>query len=189
LTTLAPHQSVGQTVSTHPSFAWFVPEPQPTPLEFQLYEYSASGERQLVYKTELQSNPGIMTLSLPKEHPGLAVGHSYYWQVILFCNPNRPSTALVAHAEIEVVNQLPSLQTALSETSNLMEQVNLYAEAGLWYDAFGLALSLPEGTSARTLQLSLLESLVNLEQTVTLNNGEQSLTLRAIVEVEQQKEP
>jgi hypothetical protein len=183
LTVLAPQSHVGQTTSTHPTFAWFVPDSQPYPILFQLYEYDANDTRQLVETINLQSSPGIMTLSLPKDKSGLSVGKRYRWQVVMLCDPNSPSSALVVEAEIDRVEMPPALKTSLSATTDPRERAKLYASEGLWYDAMGEVLT-SDKERAREFTLSLLENLVELETLRTTENGsEQSQRLNQIIKV------
>ncbi|MGL5059543.1 MAG: DUF928 domain-containing protein, partial [Microcoleus sp.] len=69
LTALVPFSHVGQTISGHPTFTWFVPDRTSRPLQFRLF--SRSG--QLLYRTEMQSQPGIMSVALPANLPQLSV--------------------------------------------------------------------------------------------------------------------
>ena len=48
VTALAPLSHVGQTASTRPTFAWFVPDSTTKPVEFRLYEYDSNGKPQLM---------------------------------------------------------------------------------------------------------------------------------------------
>jgi hypothetical protein len=183
LTALAPQSHVGQTGSTHPTFAWFVPDSQPYPIIFQLYEYDANGNPQSIETINLQSSPGIMTLSLPKDKSGLSVGKRYRWEVVMLCNPGSPSRALVVEAEIERVEMPPALKTSLSATTDPLERAKLYASEGLWYDAMGEVLT-SDKERAREFTLSLLENLVELETLRTTENGsEQSQRLNQIIKV------
>lgn len=183
LTALAPQSHVGQTGSTHPTFAWFVPDSQPYPIIFQLYEYDANSNRQLIETINLQSSPGIMTLSLPEEESGLSVGKRYRWQVVILCNPNYPSSALVAEAEIDVVEMPSALKMALAATTDPIERTELYASKGLWYNAFGEVLESEKGRT-REFTLRLLETLVELENSEAVEYGrEQGKRLNQIIEV------
>ncbi len=175
LTVLAPMKHVGQTASPHPTFAWFVPDTKPFPLEFRLFELAEGSNPKLIEKLELQSSPGIMKLSLPESQPGLAVGKRYLWQVTVICNPNYPSTDLVARAEIEVVEMPPTLKSALSGTTERSKLVELYAEAGFWYEALGEALESTAEPRLGAVASTLLEDLVKLEE------PQQSEKLRQIV--------
>lgn len=175
LTVLAPQNYVGQTASSHPTFAWYVPDEQPVMMEFHLYQYTAS-DRELIHKVEMQSQPGMMSLMLPTDHPGLQVGQQYLWQAVLLCNPNRPSGAIVAKAELTVLGLPSELEAALAQTDNPLQRADLYAEAGFWYDAFAEALQ-GSGTSAEVTQVSLLEDLSRSETT----NGVQHLQLQQVI--------
>ena len=155
--TLAPQKYMGQTVSTHPTFAWQVTESQPYPLEFRLYQYDANGQIQQLKQVMLQSSQGIMTWTLPETEPGLTVGE-YYWQVALICDSNRPSEDVVDAADLEVVPLSADLAAQLASSRDLLEQVNLFAAAGLWYDALGKA-ALSTDPQAREIERSLLEQL------------------------------
>lgn len=181
LTALAPRSYVGQTVAARPTFAWFVPGSEDVPVEFYLYESADHNGWRLIERRELQGTPGMMTFSLLESSVELTVGRRYLWQVALLCNPNYPSTALVAEAEVEAVTLPPSLATALSQASNPLEQANLYGAAGFWYDA--LAAAMAEDTpEARNLQLSLLNELVAAETIAS----EHSAQLKQIITVEEQ---
>jgi hypothetical protein len=171
---------VGQTISTHPTFAWFVPNAQPLPLEFYLYEYGENGSRQVLYQAEMDSVAGMMFLALPEEQPALQVGQTYRWQVVLLCNPNRPSSALVAGADLKVVDAPAPLAAALTATDDRIDRVDLYAEQGLWYDAFAAALT----TYPASRPLRLLEDLARLEESSgKLTHGTH---LKQVIDVEQQ---
>ena len=175
LTALAPQHHVGQTVSTHPTFAWFVPDSQVYPLVFKLFKYEPNGDRQLVWETDLPSQPGIMSLTLPSEQPELSVGQRYAWKVVMLCNPNRPSNSLVAGAELDVVES-----TAIKERETTAEPgaiANLYAVAGIWYDALATALD----AKPERFDLTLLENLAKMEA------AKESEKLRQIIKIEQQQ--
>lgn len=155
LTALAPLSHVGQTTSTHPTFAWFVPDHVPYPLEFRLFV-----NQQRLYRTEMQSQPGIMQFSLPQTQTGLTAGQHYTWQVVLVCNPNSPSSNIVVTAEMGVVKQSSDLQGQLAKLQNVQQRVDLYAKNGLWFDAFAEALKEP---SNQTIVVNLLNSLAQVE--------------------------
>ena len=177
LTALAPQSHVGQTISTHPTFSWYVPNSQSLPMEFHLEEYSDQGDRNRIYNIELQSTPGIMSLSLPENQPGLATGRRYRWQVVLLCNPNHPSSALVAGAEIERVETPSILDIRLGIVDDRAQRANLFTESGLWYDAVA-ALQ-----GAKTSQFELLENLSHLENAT--GQRAYSKKLQQIVKLEQ----
>jgi hypothetical protein len=164
LTALAPTKHVGQTTSGHPTFAWFVPDAKPFPMQFKLFELAENNTIKLVHKLELQSSSGIMKLSLPKDKPGLRIGQRYLWQVSISCDPNFPSSDKVARAEIQVVEMPSTLKNALSTSKNRLEMAELYAKAGLWYDALGEALEAAGDSRLGQATTNLLEDLIALEE-------------------------
>jgi hypothetical protein len=139
---LAPVSNIGQTQSARPTFAWFMPHKETKALRFELINITNRPE--ILYSSDLSSQPGFMQFTLPASAPGLAIGQSYHWRVILQCEPGRPSADQLVSAEIELITGQPTPSTAQA-----------YAERGLWYDAFALA-STPERTQ-------LLSDLANLE--------------------------
>jgi len=64
---IAPSGRLGQTVSTRPTFAWFVRDASSWPIEFRLYEHDLSNDTfKLVKEIKdegFKSSPGIMVLS------------------------------------------------------------------------------------------------------------------------------
>lgn len=164
---LAPQTHIGQTQHTQPTFVWFTPEREPYLVEFRIAEHLPDGQFRVVYATEFESSDrtlpsGITTMSLSETDISLSPDKTYRWQVVLVCNPNRPSESLVAEADIVVVNPSSSLNAALSTATAATERANLYAEAGLWYDAMAEALSIGPGT--QSIHISLLEDLAALEE-------------------------
>lgn len=155
LKVLAPQKHVGQTASTHPTFAWFVPGSKPLPMEFRLYQYNAQGEPQLQRQFQMQSKYGIMTLALPKNQPGLEVGKRYLWQVAILCDSHQPANNLVAMAEIDVIKMPAQVRFVRNAHAN----INMLAEAGLWYDALGEALK----RGQKDAVLELMNNLATLE--------------------------
>lgn len=189
LTALAPVSYTGQTTSPHPTFLWFVGEAQSYPLEFRLYQV-ANGKRRLMQKTALRSQPGLMQFSLPKTQPALSPGQMYSWQVILTCNPNHPSADLVAGATIQVVPLPSALKSQLTTAKSPIEQANLYARRGFWYDAIAQVSQLNQAFSAKQLQLSFLNDLARSEKETPQFAAivrEQKARLRQIAERQQKQ--
>lgn len=163
LIALAPHQHIGQTSTTRPTFTWFVPDTVPKPLKFRLYQVSPTGQRLPLHQVEMQSSLGIMQWKVPEDRPGLTVGQRYHWQVILVCNPNRPSAALVAGADLKVIPKRGNLERQLRATTNPRERAELYAEAGQWYDALAEVTYDSEGAALSAFTTQLLKQLADLE--------------------------
>ena len=159
LTAIAPYSHVGQTISTHPTFAWFIPDSEYFPLEFHLEEDTGNSQLKTVYKQELTSKPGIMSLTLPQDLPGLSAEKKYRWKVVMRCTRYQ---AVVTMAEVEVVTSPSQLKTALNNTSGTSRLVDLYAETGLWYDALAMSLTAAD-FHQEELQNQLIRELAAVE--------------------------
>lgn len=177
LTTLAPHNHIGRTASRHPTFAWFVPNSKPYPLEFTLYKYIARGNIQPIYKIQLKSAPGIMKLSLPQSNPGLNFGQRYIWQVAILCDLNYPSKDLVASSEIEVVKMLRSQELEIDQVGDRCAKISLLARLGLWYDYLAEAASASDGGLSK---IAAMLELAKQEESATQVNNSRSINLRQI---------
>ncbi|MGL6343231.1 MAG: DUF928 domain-containing protein [Waterburya sp.] len=159
LTAIAPYSHVGQTTSTHPTFAWFIPDGEYFPLEFHLLEDTGNAKPKTIYKQNLASSPGIMYLTLPPNQPDLAVGKKYRWQLVMRCTRY---LAVVVMAEMEVITPTPEFETELSKTSGTARRADVYAQTGLWYDALKISLEAGEFQRAE-LQNKLIQELITLE--------------------------
>lgn len=163
LTVLAPLSYAGQTVSTRPTFIWFVTDMQSYPLEFRLYQ-EGSGKRQLLRKVQMQSQSGLMKFSLPPSQPELQPGKLYSWQVILTCNPNHPSQDLVAGATLQILPFPATLRSQLNSAKSEIERAELYAKNSFWYDAIAEVTQPNPSIAIKQLQHSLLNDLAKSEK-------------------------
>lgn len=161
LTALAPQAHVGQSSHGHPTFVWFMPDEKSFSMEFELYEQTPSG-RQNIQRQQLSSQQGWATFGLPQTEAALSPDKDYFWQVIVYCNPNRPSSALVASANLQIQPLPNRLESLLSQAQTTTEQATLLAEGGFWYDAIAL-LSSASTPQAKQLRTSLVQDLAALE--------------------------
>ena len=169
LTAIAPYSHIGQTTSSHPTFAWFVPDLEYFPLEFHLEEYTADSQFKTVYRQKLSSKPGIMSLSLPQNVPGLTAGTKYRWKVVMRCTRYK---AVVTMAEIKVVAPTPKFKTAFSKTSGTSRLVDLYGANGLWYDALETTLNAADFHQIE-LQNQLIQELAAVESKTSSSSVQQ----------------
>lgn len=185
LTALVPFSHVGQTISGHPTFTWFVPDRTSRPLQFRLF--GSTGEQ--LYRTEMQSQPGIMSVALPSNLPQLSIGQSYQWQVVLICDRNVPSRNVVAAAEIQVVQPAAPLQAQLAAARTPQQRIDLYAGAGLWYDAIAEARKASETSQNQTPVLELLDALASSEAQPLKDWSDRLKQIRAIEQQRQIPQP
>ncbi len=177
---LAPHSYAGQTVSTRPTVSWFIPDEEPVAMELRLYRRASENDFVLLEKLAMTTTPGIMEASLPVTQPELEPGSLYLWEVVVFCNPNRPSSNLLDRADIEVVAPPASLEAAITQAATAQDQADLYAEAGLWYDALAQAAR-AENAETTTYRHTLLQTLAELESSAFHRQAFEEIT-QALVE-------
>lgn len=166
LIALMPESGVGRTTEAYPTFYWYLPISQASFVEFTLTHNSDTGEAaELIYQTRfaVTGEKGIMSLQLPPtaSMPPLVEGDRYHWQVAVFCNPNSPSGELQVDGWIERQAPDASLTAALTDASEL-DQANLYASNGYWFDALDRLMSLQVSDPDNTdIQANLAEFLAS----------------------------
>lgn len=190
LTALAPKTHVGQTVSTNPTFVWFVPKTsEPLPLEFRLFEYDANDRPKiLIESTTLNSSPGIAKYIWSKDKPELKVNKTYLWEVRIRCDRNRPSNDLKARADLIVIPMPPSITKDTVPLINSIEKVKAYGENGLWYGALEEALRTAPPSKLGSVGAELLHQLATVEaaQLDTMSEDKERKKLEQWVEDLQQ---
>ncbi len=161
---LAPSRPQEKTISTRPTFAWFVRDRGSSPLEFRIYEQTSNGYTLLkeIKDEGFRSVPGITVLSPQYALPELSPGKRYRWQVELVCNPARPSGNLFAEAEVSVVQPFGPIQPATARSLQgeqaRLRHAQMYAKANLWYDALATVLpSTQDSAAIRAFRQSLLD--------------------------------
>jgi hypothetical protein len=159
---LAPRNHVGQTISTQPTVSWFIPDEEPFAMELRLYEQGSDKNFVFLEMLEMTTTPGWMQASLPVTQPGLEPGGRYLWEVVVFCDPNRPAGNLIDRVEMEVVDPPADLAAGIPQAITPQDQAELYAEAGLWYDALAQVIT-ADNPEAVTYRNSLLQALAESE--------------------------
>lgn len=160
LTVLAPQTYIGQTTSSHPTFAWFVSNSNE--IEFKLFEFD-SKEKLKQISTQIQkrqTSSGINKLSLPENQPGLVVGKKYIWQLTINCGLEN----LTQRREFMIIQMPAELSSNLSTAKDNVEKAKLYAKAGYWYDALAEALKFPNDQKSRKEVSILLQDLAQSEK-------------------------
>ncbi|MEL4896852.1 DUF928 domain-containing protein [Crocosphaera sp. Alani8] len=170
---IASGNRVGQTISTHPTFVWFIDDNQPRQMEFIVYEHIQDNQYKKVYQTTKTTTSGIMSFTLPNEENPLTPNKIYVSQVTIFCEPNSPSTALSDLVYFEVVNVSSTLTNQLANVSNSLAKVNIYAESGLWFDAMKEAINLSPSGELGEVGVNLLQELIPYEKETI--NGDSDL--------------
>lgn len=173
---LAPRSHVGQSISPYPTVSWFIADTAPLLMNVSLYQIE-NGQEILLETLELETTPGLMQSTLAANQPPLKPDHQYLWQLVVICDPNSPSSALVDTVFMDVVSLPADLEAALAQATTPQARATLYAEAGLWYDALAAAADEDPPTTRQTL----LQTLAAQEEASDLGRRFGEL-LRRIVE-------
>ena len=186
LTTLAPKTHVGQTVSSHPTFVWFVPKTSESlTVEFRLSEYDADNKPtiKLSEPITLNSPAGIGMYVWSKDKPNLKVDKTYLWEVRIRCDLNRPSKDLKARADLRVI-PMPTNITKDTVPIDSVGAVKAYSENGLWYGALGEALRTAPSSQLGVVGAELLHQLATVEanQLNSISNDKERRKLEQWVE-------
>lgn len=164
---LAPVSYMGKTASTHPTFAWFAYDNVPIPVQFSLYEYDAVQNNfnpQPLVQEKLVNSTGINSYKLPKASQGLSKGKTYAWQVVLTCDVQSNSRNRWIRNPIQLTELPTQLKQKLSVATAPSQKLNLYAEAGLWYDALDIALKRDQNHRLKSSMLALISGLAKVEK-------------------------
>lgn len=128
---LVPTNAFGTTVEENPTLFWYVPPTSAQSAEFILLDQN---DKEL-YKTmlPLKKAPGIISFQLPTE-VALEMEKNYRWQFSLTCDANVPSANPFVEGQIQRVELSQSLTKSL-QRSQTLDRPEIYAKAGIWYDA------------------------------------------------------
>lgn len=132
LTRANPAFEQGLTISAHPTFLVYVPSTSAQHAEFRLVSFNGTE----VYRTRLNlQGPGIIPVSLPASGPPLEVGKDYRWVVSLVCQPNEAIAdspyVMGLIRRVAPTTTLPNLSPAIAP----LDRIQIYARAGIWYEA------------------------------------------------------
>jgi hypothetical protein len=164
LAALVP-EHIGLTFQEQPSLYWYLSKPTDYLVEFTLID-----EQSIQPLLEKRITPpvqaGVHCVRLADHDAGLSKGKQYKWFVALVLDPEHRSKDIIAGGAIELIDLPEALQAKLAQAEE--EKIpNIYAEAGIWYDALsaisGLIDAAPNDQFLRRKRASLLKQ-VGLSQ-------------------------
>jgi len=134
LNLLIPGDHAPKTVSSHPTFLWYISDTA-LPLRFTLVEQGVA--KTLVDKRFSAEKPGVIQFKLPDSSPGLEIGKNYRWTVSIICSASRPSENPYAIGHISRIptNDELRVNKQITVATSNKERAAIYADAGVWYDA------------------------------------------------------
>lgn len=159
---LIPTDNEAQTVSPHPTFFFYVPETaQPLQgLEFVLWD---DENDKTLYKKTIKSvtQGGIVSINIPTDQPSLEPDKRYTWGFSMVCDFANRDQDLYLDGTINLVTN-DNLSSQIEQTTQPLEQVVLYATAGLWENTVRILANLrrqnPEDSQINKYWVDLLTS-------------------------------
>ncbi len=152
---------IGLTISTQPTLYFYLSKPSAFPVEFTLIEKQGINP---IVETQMVplKTAGIQSVNLVDYGVHLEKGKQYKWFIALVPDPKRRSKDILAAGGIEHINMPENIKDKLA-ASDVSQAPYIYAEAGLWYDAFN-SLSLmieksPDDTRLRQQRDALLDQI------------------------------
>ncbi len=166
----------GLTTAEYPTFWFFIPyhKSSITTMEFVIKDESQKPSTTL-YRTFLNKPeiPGIVSIPMNANIQPLEISEQthqkmYHWflKVRVKCDPEQPAILETIDGWIERVKPSPKLTEKLKQGTPL-QQVELYAKNGIWYDAL---INLAKLRLAKPKDTSLLEKWTTLLQSEKLEN-------------------
>ncbi|MEB3215865.1 MAG: DUF928 domain-containing protein [Nostocales cyanobacterium 94392] len=153
----------GLTNSLRPTFYFYVPfsNEYSFPTEFLLQDEES---KQLVYQSvvKLPSQPGIISVTLPETVKPLQENRNYRLFFNIYCETQKPIPSLRVEGVVRRVNLSDEVTKKINQATPI-KQVELYAAAGMWFDALNTLAKLrqhqPQNQQLVENWQSLLESI------------------------------
>ncbi|MBD1870814.1 DUF928 domain-containing protein [Oculatella sp. FACHB-28] len=150
-TALTPAENFGYTTSERPTFFFYIPQlyaEKAVAADFMLLDEQGNE----VYSTTFQPShsANVVSVTLPADSASaLEPGKPYQWSFGLTCNLGDRSGDRVMDGWIQRVEPTAALETALANATPA-ELPALYAQSGIWYDAFASLVALHTTPTSQT---------------------------------------
>jgi len=157
LIALVPNH-VAVTTQAQPSLFWF--QSKPAKAKFELTVVEPKKPKPLLSLAALQADkPGIHRVKLAKYKVELQPDVAYEWSVAIVPDAENRSKDVIAKGVLKRISPPGDLATRVEKAGDL-ERAAIYAEAGVWYDAFEAVSNAidahPDDASLRAQRASLL---------------------------------
>jgi hypothetical protein len=133
LSVLAPDH-VGLTTKARPTLYWYVSQTPTVPIELTLVD-ERKPDPVLEVRLPAVDRGGIHAVDLGKHGVDLDPGVTYDWSVALVVDAQQRSKDVVTTGAVKRV-ELPPATAAKLAAASPEQAAYLYAEAGVWYDAY-----------------------------------------------------
>ncbi|MEQ9553198.1 MAG: DUF928 domain-containing protein [Coleofasciculus sp. G3-WIS-01] len=138
LTALVPRNNLVTTVSETPSLFFDIPQTRAKTAELVLMDNQGNELAQKMIP--LTGEAGVMDVKLPATAK-LEMNQIYRWELAIICNSQDRTQDVFIQGKLQR-RELPAELVRQLETSDLPQQAQLYAEAGIWHESLAIALRL-----------------------------------------------
>lgn len=165
LIALVPESNYGLTQSGYPTFHFYLPPTDAPLVKFIMYDEETND---LFYEGQfsVKGDSGIVSVSLPDNglQKPLEVGKSYIWYITVVCDPDAVDQS--GNAVVEATIARTTSPSGLAQAS-ARDLAQIYAEAGLWYDALTISAELKQAADSTSWNALLdaieLDSLIPVQ--------------------------
>jgi hypothetical protein len=156
---LSAQRFISLTSEAQPSFWVYVPHTTARSLEFSLLDDQQNG----IYQTSVQLEPraGLVKLTLPADQVSLTEGKIYSWTAALICNPKCRTDDWLVQGWVRRQALPPDFDRRL-QTATAQQRLQLYAEAGFWYDTLNTLVELWQSQPANPKLTALWSELLQM---------------------------
>jgi Domain of Unknown Function (DUF928) len=175
LIALKPSGTIGLTLEAHPAIWIDLPPNTAERISLSLLTET----RTLVYEDvtfPVPDTAGPVALQLPQEQLPLEIGQRYEWIVELECDLNNASKNLSVSGWVKRIEPDPQLQQELDAAENPLEQAEVYASHGIWYETLSIVAAQqqanPKDAQVMAAWRSLLEW-IDLEPAARMSSSEE----------------
>lgn len=137
-TALVPQNNLVTTVAEKPSLFFYLPVTQAKTAEFVLMDNQGNELAQKMIK--LTDEAGVIEVKFPHSAQ-LEMNQIYRWELAIICNPQDRTQDVFIQGKLQR-QELSSALVSQLETADLLQQAQLYADAGIWHESLAIALKL-----------------------------------------------
>jgi Domain of Unknown Function (DUF928) len=140
LTAIASENNFGYTLKGRPTLLIYVPYESTEYSQMKL-ELSVKGAAVATSILNAPKQAGVVGIPLPQQVSSLDDGVQYNWTLTYSCDSRKSDGEKLVKSSIERMTPSSELQISLNQAQSVEEQIEIYAQAGIWYDMVGLLLN------------------------------------------------
>lgn len=141
VTPILPDPSKSLTVASHPTFLAHIPSTSAKKVFLRIKDNKEEYEYTTILP--ITGQEGIIRVTLPPEAPPLKTAQNYQWFLAVMCQGIlKPDSPVVRGSVTRVPINITSSEQF--QTMTQLKQVEMYAEAGIWYETISILAQLRE---------------------------------------------